>query len=194
MTCLFTSASSTDAAVTTELRRLPAAPLARRFAALAYEGVVYSALILVAGFLTIPLLPAVPPDASDVRIPDAPARLLSLVLVFAVGGLFYAWSWTGGRRTLPMKTWRMWLMRTDGAELEIRTALVRYVAAWIGPVSALVAYLALRKFGLGPHALWLIGLNFLWAFVDPDGRFLHDRIAGTRIVSESVPQRVTAAG
>jgi len=29
-----------------------------------------------------------------------------------------------------------------------------------------------------------LALNYLAAFVDPDGRFLHDRIAGTRIVQD----------
>jgi len=35
--------------------------------------------------------------------------------------------------------------------------------------------------------LWLVvaGFNFLWAAVDPDRQFLHDRIAGTRIVRDA---------
>ena len=32
-----------------------------------------------------------------------------------VGALYFCWSWTGGRRTLPMKTWRLRLTRRDGA-------------------------------------------------------------------------------
>ena len=172
----------------------PAAPLTRRFAALAYEAVLYSALILIAGFLTIPLAPAMQSTVSDLRIPDAPARVLSFALAFAAGALYYAWSWTGGRRTLPMKTWRLRLVRADGTAPDRRTALVRYFAVWIGPALALLAFVALGRSGLGVHAVWLIALNFLWAFVDPERRFLHDRIAGTRIVSDSVPQRVIPAG
>ena len=33
-------------------------------------------------------------------------------------------------------------------------------------------------------AAWLLVVNFLWAFVDPERQFLHDRIAGTRIVTD----------
>jgi len=36
----------------------------------------------------------------------------------------------------------------------------------------------------GAGGLWLVLLfiNFLWALVDRDRQFLHDRIAGTRVV------------
>lgn len=160
----------------------PEAPLARRLAALAYEGTLYAALILVAGFLTLPLVSVASAAPSELRIPDGPARILSLAVFFAAGALFYAWSWTGGRRTLPMKTWRLRLVRVDGRAPDSRTALLRYFAVWIGPLLALLAYVVLRRWGLGAHAVWLLAFNFLWAFVDRNGRFLHDRVAGTRII------------
>jgi uncharacterized RDD family membrane protein YckC len=163
------------------------APLARRFASLAYEATLWTALVLVIGFLTVPLVSAAPAGADGLRIPDLPARVLTFALVFGGPALYYAWAWTGGRRTLPMKTWRMRLMRADGTGLDTRTALVRYVAAWIGPALALLAYGALQHWGLGVQALWLIALNYLWPLVDPERRFLHDRIAGTRIVVDRPP-------
>ena len=38
--------------------------------------------------------------------------------------------------------------------------------------------------GRSGAAWWILGLfaNFLWAFVDRDRQFLHDRLAGTRVV------------
>ena len=81
-----------------------------------------------------------------------------------------------------MKTWRMSLVRADARPIDARTAITRYLAAWLGPAAALAAYVALKPAGLGAHAAWLLALNFLWAFVDPERQFLHDRIAGTRIV------------
>jgi len=158
------------------------APLARRLAALAYELLLYSALVLVVGFLTLPLLPPAVPGATGLRIPGLPVRIVSFLLVFGAGATYCVASWTGGRRTLPMKTWHLRLVRAGGGEVDRRTALVRYLAAWIGPVSAIVAYAALRPWGQGAHAAWLLGLNVLWAFVDPERRFLHDRLAGTRVV------------
>jgi uncharacterized RDD family membrane protein YckC len=158
------------------------APLVRRLAALAYEVLLYAALTLVVGFLTIPLLPPAAPGAIGLRIPDLPARVLSFALVFGAGGAYYVGCWTGGRQTLPMKTWQLRLVRENGAAVDRRTALVRYLAAWIGPGLALLAFVWLRSSGLGFHAIWLFALNFAWAFVDPGRRFLHDRIAGTRII------------
>lgn len=168
-----------------EPRRRDAASLTRRFAALCYEALLYAALVLLAGFLTIPLVPLQPSGAHVLQVPDLPAKVLSFALVFGLGALYYTWSWTGGRRTLPMKTWRLWLVRADGTVPDTRIALLRYFAAWIGPALALLAYIALRELGVGVHAVWLIALNYLWAFVDPDRRFLHDRLAGTRIVDEA---------
>jgi len=65
--------------------------------------------------------------------------------------------------------------------VDATTALARYLAAWIGPAAALIAFVVLQPRGVGAHAAWLIALNFLWACIDPERQFLHDRIAGTRI-------------
>ena len=162
------------------------APLARRLVALVYESLLYTALILFVGFLTIPLLPPAVPGASGLRVPNMPGRVLSFALVFAAGAVYCVTFWTGGRRTLPMKTWWLRLVRADSRPLDRRTALVRYLAAWIGPALALALYVALLPTGYSAHALWLVGLNFLWALVDPERRFLHDRIAGTRIVRDAL--------
>ena len=83
-----------------------------------------------------------------------------------------------------MKTWRLGLVTVAGGPVTLgRAALLRYLACWIGPALAVAAYRALHPLGLGAHAAWLVAFNFLWAFVDPDRQFLHDRIAGTRIVA-----------
>ena len=160
------------------------ASFGRRLAALAYELLLYAALVLVVEFLTIPLLPPAPPGSHGLRGLDLPARAFSFALVFGAGAIYYVLSWTDGRRTLPMKTWQLRLVRADGRSVDRRTALVRYLAAWIGPALALALYIALRPYGLGAHALWLVAFNFLWALIDPARRFLHDRIAGTRIVRD----------
>lgn len=157
------------------------ASLPRRLASLAYETMVLGALLLIAGFVTLPLIPPVQ-DANALRIPDAPARALSLAVVFGAGAVYCVASWSGGRRTLPMKTWRIALVRRDGARVDRRIAFTRYLSTWIGPALGLAGYLALRPFGAGALALPLVALNFLWAAADPDRQFLHDRIAGTRLV------------
>src|SRR5262249_54437359 len=105
--------------------------------------------------------------------------------LFAVAAGYFAWSWTGGRRTLPMKTWRMRVVDRAGAPPTYKQAFVRYLAAWIGPLLALVTYLVAKPYGLGGIAAVPLALAYLAAFVDPERLFLHDRIAGTRIVQDA---------
>jgi uncharacterized RDD family membrane protein YckC len=152
----------------------------RRYAALSYEGLLLAAVVLVIGFLTLPAVPA--GSARGLVLPPLPARVLSACLVFGVAGLYFTWSWTGGRRTLPMKTWHLALVRADGRAVDARTAVIRYLGAWIGPVASLAAHAALQPANLGAQAAWLVAIGYLWPIVDPDRQFLHDRIAGTRIV------------
>jgi uncharacterized RDD family membrane protein YckC len=138
-------------------------------------------LLLLAGFLTLPATRAGPPEGG-LALPPLPARVFSACLVFAAVGLYFIGFWTGGRRTLPMKTWRLALVRSDGRVVDAQTAVLRYLGGWIGPLAALVAYAALHPMNLGAHAAWLLPIGYVWPLVDPDRQFLHDRIAGTRIV------------
>ena len=163
----------------------PNASLARRYAALGYEGLLLAAIVLLVGFLTLPMATPAGGERPVLDLPPLSARVLSACLVFGAAGLYFAWSWTSGRRTLPMKTWRLAIARSDGRPVDAKTAVTRYVAAWIGPAASLVAYAALQRSNLGTHAAWLVAIGYLWALVDPDGQFLHDRIAGTRIVTAS---------
>lgn len=158
---------------------LALAPLRRRCASLAYELLLLAALVLVTGFA---LLPLVTPGQAGLAVPGLPQRVFLFCAYFAVLAWYFTWSWSAGRRTLPMKTWRLALVLMDGSPLPTRTALLRYLATWIGPGLALAAYGALHSLGWGAHAAWLVAFNFLWALVDPARQFLHDRIAGTRIV------------
>ncbi len=158
----------------------PPAGLPRRFASLAYELLLATAIVLVTGFAALPL---VSPGATGTLAVPAPAqRVVLFCVVFGVLAAYFTWSWSGGRRTLPMKTWRLTLVVAGGAPVPVRTALARYLATWVGPALAVGAYAALRPSGLGAHAAWLVAFNFLWAFVDPGRAFLHDRLAGTRLV------------
>ena len=165
---------------------LPAS-LFRRLACLAYEALLLTALLFIASFAVLPLVSrGRATAAAPLTLPDAPSRAFLFCLLFAGAAIYYVWCWTGGRRTLPQKTWRLRLVDGDGGALDYRRALVRYLAAWIGPALALVVYVGLRPYGLGGVALVLLALDYLAAFVDPDRQFLHDRLAGARVVADSV--------
>jgi uncharacterized RDD family membrane protein YckC len=123
-------------------------------------------------------------SGEGLTIPDLPTRAFLLCVLVAIAAIYFVWSWTGGRRTLAMKTWRMRIVNAQGGPLSYKDALMRYAAAWIGPSLALIVYGLLTPEGLGPIALVMLPLNYFAALFDPDKQFLHDRIAGTRIVQE----------
>jgi uncharacterized RDD family membrane protein YckC len=160
------------------------ASLGRRLGALLYEALLLIAMALVAGFAPLPL--ASPHVGSErmLSVPDVIARTAMFCILAGGAAWFYAWSWTEGRRTLPQKTWRLALVDARGRAPTRRAALVRYAAAWIGPAAAIAAYAALRPMGHARYAAALLAFNYAWALVDRERRFLHDRIAGTRLVRE----------
>jgi uncharacterized RDD family membrane protein YckC len=166
----------------------PQAGILRRLAASLYEILLLGALAVAIGLILLPLLGN---DAAEVgsslALPSPGARAVSFGCLFAVFGAYCIWLWSGGRRTLPMRTWRLTLVTPAGAPVSLKRAALRYVAGWIGPACAIAAYLALRPYGHRRWAAALLAVDYAWAFVDRDRRFLHDRLAGTRLV------RVTAA-
>ena len=157
------------------------ASLRRRFAALTYEGLLVVAIVFATNFAVLPFVTPHRGTNEALVVPALPERVALFWIVFAVLAGYFVWCWSNGRRTLPMKTWRLSLVR-DGNAITPKTALLRYLACWIGPALAVAVYLVLARVGLGAHAAWLVAFNFLWAFVDRDRQFLHDRIAGTGIV------------
>lgn len=156
------------------------ASLIRRWGALLYEALLMFALLLVTGFALLPLIgaPAATPHTVDrlYVLPSSSQTFLFLCYV-AILGIYCVAFWTGGRRTLAMKTWGLSLRTSSGQPLVVRDAVKRYLFGWIGPGAALAAYLVIGRWGLVAGLL-----NYAWAWFDPQSLFLHDRLAGTRVV------------
>lgn len=152
---------------------------------LSYEALLLAALLFVANFVLLPIVsPIQRGTAHALAMPDLPTRVLLFCVLFAIMAAYFIFSWTGGRRTLPMQTWQLRIVGTNGESLGYKRAFARYLCAWIGPALALTIYALLRSKGLGGVALILLPLNYYAALFDPDRQFLHDRIAGTRIVQK----------
>lgn len=91
-----------------------------------------------------------------------PARwLLQGISLLTISG-YFLWCWSHGGQTLAMKTWRIRVVASSGEALTFPQALQRLLFA-----------IAL---------LLLAGIGFWWALWDRDGQFLHDRLAGSRLV------------
>jgi uncharacterized RDD family membrane protein YckC len=160
------------------------ASLGRRLGALLYEALLFVAMALVAGFAFLPLIS---PSLSSSTVPTVPPPFARTILFCGLASLaaFYCtWCWSEGRQTLPQKTWRIRIVGDDGRPIARKKALLRYFAAWIGPAAALGIYAALPATPLRRYALALAVFNYAFALVDRERRFLHDRVASTRIVRD----------
>lgn len=133
------------------------APLWPRFGALVYEGVLLFGVVFLASWVFTVLLG----DATQ-----GLKRTAHGVYLAGVVGLYFVYCWRRSGQTLPMKTWGLRLERRDGRRLALGQAVLRYVLALAGLLGG--------------------ALGFLWAFVDRDRQFLHDRLTGTHIVRAPV--------
>ncbi len=132
-------------------RRVPS--VARRLASALYDLLLVVALVLIA---TFPFLAFFGDSTHGWR------RHVLQGWVLAVAAAYFVGFWSHGGQTLPMKTWRIRLVREDGSKIGIARGIHRFVLALLGTLA--------------------VGLGFLWALWDRDRQFLHDRLAGTQLV------------
>ncbi len=161
---------------------LPRAGLWRRFGAFVHELLFLTAYLFIVG-LIFAAFSGESGKAGRPQILTGPIAVLQQVYLFASLGAYFIYFWVGGRRTLAFKTWGLRLVPRSAQGLEAistRQAVVRYFAVWIGPTAALLTYTLTQ----GAGGIWILMLfaNFFWALADRDRQFLHDRLAGTRVV------------
>ncbi|MBP0595214.1 RDD family protein [Paraburkholderia sp. LEh10] len=156
----------------------PAAPsVRRRLATLMYEGLLLFGVVFFAGYLFSTLTQ----QRNGFVHHNWLAAWVGLVV-----GVYFVWFWTHGGQTLPMKTWRLRVVGAeDGKRVSVPRAVLRYVLAWLWFLPPLALH---PLFGLTvPQTLIATAVWFvLYAAIGRTGasrQFLHDRLAGTRIVS-----------
>jgi uncharacterized RDD family membrane protein YckC len=76
------------------------------------------------------------------------------LFIAAVFAAYFLWCWLRGGQTLAMKAWGIRLV-----DVTPRKAVLRFLL------------------------LVLLPLSVIWALIDRDRQFLHDRLAGTRLVN-----------
>jgi uncharacterized RDD family membrane protein YckC len=77
------------------------------------------------------------------------------VFILVVLAAYFLWCWLRGGQTLAMRAWRIRLIDVTPGKAVLRFLL----------------------------ALAVLPLSILWALVDRDRQFLHDRLAGTRLIN-----------
>jgi uncharacterized RDD family membrane protein YckC len=143
-----------------------------------YESLLVAALLLAGGFLFVP--------AATARLEGATLIAFQAWLLLLVGA-YFVWSWTRGGQTLAMKAWRLRVVTRDGDAVGVGRAMARFGAAALTLGVGLGALLLLyrqRDAWLAWLALAPGAVSFAMGFLDVQGRFLHDRVSGTKIVHE----------
>lgn len=105
--------------------------------------------------------------------------------LFIVLGAYFMYCWMRGGQTLAMKTWHIKLEVPGQASVPFIKAALRYLLAWMWFLPAITLNFALGLKGWEGIGLIAAGMC-LWALtakLDKDGQFLHDKLAGTRLVS-----------
>jgi uncharacterized RDD family membrane protein YckC len=114
--------------------------------------------------------------------------------LFVILGLYFIWFWTHGGQTLAMKTWRFKVVAADGAPVSRWRAALRFLLCWLWVLPGLALASTLQD----KHWMMVLvpALNLLlWAAairLDPQRQFLHDRLAGTRLVDVKPATRTAA--
>lgn len=122
---------------------------------LCYEMLLLTAILFIAAWLFLVINPL---------LPVALARPLFQAYLLAITAAYFIYCWTHSGQTLPMKTWHIRLVMNDGAAIPVKKAAQRYLFALVGTA--------------------LCGAGFWWALGDRDRQFLHDRLAGTRLIKD----------
>ena len=95
-------------------------------------------------------------------------RTFLQLFLWLVTGAYFVWCWTKTGQTLATKTWKINLVTQNLANqqnvnLNKRQAMIRYA--------------------LASASILACGLGFIWALVDKDRLFLHDRLLKMRFIS-----------
>jgi uncharacterized RDD family membrane protein YckC len=168
---------------------VPPAPFLVRIAAMIYELLLVTAVVFVASFVSVL-------NVVDLHVPWQ----MFLYRLYLLGMLFAYFSafWLRSGQTLAMKTWRIRLVSQSGGPLSFKQAALRFTITlfslsglllggavfwWVLSGNSLMPFKQTAMYiSLALLGLLLAAVDFCWPLFDRDRQFLHDRIAGTRLI------------
>ncbi len=155
--------------------------LARRMACWVYEGILMFGVVFIFGYLFGTL------TQTRHALENRHALQAFLFLIF---GIYFVWLWSRGQ-TLAMKTWNICIVDKAGRVISQRRALLRYGLSWLWLLPPLGA-VAPFSLPAGEVVVVVLGWVAVWAIMSrfhPEQQFLHDAMAGTRLVSVGLRAR-----
>lgn len=150
----------------------PAAGLGRRLAAMFYDFLLCTALLIVTTFIYKLIMMVFIGESKMRALSESGALdgdpLLSTLLFFVLFA-FFAKFWTHSGQTLGMQVWGVRVQNTDGTAISLWQALLRFIVSF---------------------GSWLcLGLGFLWSLFDKQKRTWHDLYSGTQLVRIPKPKK-----
>ncbi len=127
------------------------------------------------------------------NVTDMALRHWRQAYLFIVIGIYFTYFWRHGGQTLPMQTWHVKLVSGQNKIPTLSQACLRYCAAWMWFLPALgfnYVFEIRQWYGV---IVFIAGMA-AWALtsrLDKNGQFLHDKLAGTRLIS--IPKKARAA-
>ncbi|CAN1573346.1 COG1714 Predicted membrane protein/domain [Burkholderiaceae bacterium] len=162
----------------TALTQTPAPPRLRRFASMMYEGVLLFAVVFLAGYLF------------DTLTQSRHALMLRdsrQVWLFIAIGAYFLICWRRSGQTLPMKAWHIKVLAANGQPAPTWRLLVRYACMWVLPLlGAGIVWAAASLSGWNAMLMLIVAtpfLVFIPTWFTAEQQFLHDLLAGTRLVN-----------
>ena len=154
----------------------------RRIATIPYEGLLLLALLLIASF---------PVAGLKGYAMGGIQHLFYQAYLFMVTSAYFIWLWCHGGQTLPMKTWRFTVVDQTGHSLTAARAAIRFICALIffGPAAVGIVLLFFPDRVSPVITIWTflpLVATIWWAKFDPERQFLHDRLAGTKLINTPV--------
>ena len=122
------------------------------------SSMVYEALLLLAVFFLADFAFLLVERLSELSFP----KFVLQAYLLAVAAAYFIGYWTHGGQTLAMKAWRIRVEPAAGGPMPVAQAGLRFVLAVAG--------------------IGFFGAGLVYALFDRERQFLHDRLAGTRVV------------
>jgi len=130
--------------------------LLRRLAAIFYDCLLLSAVLLVATAILMPLSGGNAIESGN---------LFYNVFLLLISYLYFGWHWVKGGQTLGMRSWRIFVINESMQKPNWKQVTLRFFSALL--------------------SLSLLGLGFLWSLFDKNKLALHDHLSKTRLITHT---------
>lgn len=154
----------------------------RRLAAFVYEGVLLFGVLMISAYLYSSLTQ---------QRHALEGRHGLMAFLFVILAVYFTWFWSNGGQTVAMKAWHIRLVDVHGRPVTQARAFLRYLAAWMWLMPALITAGLSGLHDSRAFGLLLAGVAGYAALarMRPDRQFWHDALCGTQLINWRPPAK-----